>query len=175
MRRNALGAVAVFACLAAGALSGCQPATTTSSVTATSTQTLAPNALVHSPAAPGVRPHHRRAKVRASAHGDVLLNGGSVVLPNGRRTPGAVNPAVTQSTIRSTICRTGYTRTVRPSSSYTTSLKVAQLASGYAFRGDRSFADYEEDHLIALELGGAPSETNNLWPEPYLAAQGARA
>jgi hypothetical protein len=27
--------------------------------------------------------------------------------------------------------------------------------------------DYEEDHLISLELGGDPKDPKNLWPEPY--------
>jgi hypothetical protein len=27
--------------------------------------------------------------------------------------------------------------------------------------------DYEEDHLIPLELGGAPRDPRNLWPEPH--------
>ena len=26
---------------------------------------------------------------------------------------------------------------------------------------------YREDHLISLELGGAPTDPRNLWPEPY--------
>ncbi len=26
---------------------------------------------------------------------------------------------------------------------------------------------YQEDHLISLELGGAPDDPRNLWPEPY--------
>jgi hypothetical protein len=26
--------------------------------------------------------------------------------------------------------------------------------------------DYEYDHLISLELGGAPNDARNLWPEP---------
>lgn len=26
--------------------------------------------------------------------------------------------------------------------------------------------DYEEDHLIALSIGGAPYDPRNLWPEP---------
>jgi hypothetical protein len=30
-----------------------------------------------------------------------------------------------------------------------------------------STADYEEDHLVPLELGGSPTATTNLWPEPY--------
>jgi len=28
-------------------------------------------------------------------------------------------------------------------------------------------ADYQEDHLISLELGGDPRDPRNLWPEPY--------
>jgi hypothetical protein len=53
-------------------------------------------------------------------------------------------------------------------------LKKQQLASGYAFNGDMSTTDYEEDHLISLEIGGAPSSAANLWPEPYASPDGAR-
>ena len=51
---------------------------------------------------------------------------------------------------------------------------MAQLASGYTYKGDTATGDYEEDHLISLELGGAPSAEANLWPEPYNAPEGAR-
>jgi hypothetical protein len=27
--------------------------------------------------------------------------------------------------------------------------------------------DFQEDHLISLELGGHPTDPRNLWPEPY--------
>jgi hypothetical protein len=75
----------------------------------------------------------------------------------------ALNPAVTQATIASTICASGWTTTVRPPSSYTSSLKVEQLAAfGYA---DQNPRDYEEDHRVPLELGGAPRDTSNLSPE----------
>jgi hypothetical protein len=30
-----------------------------------------------------------------------------------------------------------------------------------------SMSDYQEDHLISLELGGHPTDPRNLWPEPY--------
>jgi hypothetical protein len=30
-----------------------------------------------------------------------------------------------------------------------------------------SLSDYQEDHLISLELGGHPTDARNLWPEPY--------
>jgi len=68
----------------------------------------------------------------------------------------------------------GWTATVRPPASTTTRLKVAQLASGYTYKGDTATGDYEEDHPISLELGGAPSAEANLWPEPYNAPEGAR-
>ncbi len=35
--------------------------------------------------------------------------------------------------------------------------------------------DYEEDHLIPLELGGAPADLHNLWPEPRRPADGWNA
>lgn len=98
----------------------------------------------------------------------------SPVLPDATRTPGAINASVTQANIQSTICVSGYTETIRPSSSYTTNLKKQQLASGYAYKGDKSTADYEEDHLISLELGGNPTDPRNLWPEPYAGSTGAR-
>ncbi|KAA2248742.1 hypothetical protein F0L68_39625 [Solihabitans fulvus] len=79
-------------------------------------------------------------------------------------TPGAFNPDVTQDTINDTICVSGWTRTVRPPASYTTALKNQQkIAYGEA---DISNADLEEDHLVPLELGGAPRDPNNLWPQP---------
>jgi hypothetical protein len=79
-------------------------------------------------------------------------------------TPGVLNPAVTQSTIRATVCKRGWTRTVRPPVEYTNALKAKQLAQ-YGLRGPRSA--FQEDHLISLELGGNPTDPRNLWPEPY--------
>ena len=73
-------------------------------------------------------------------------------LPDPALTPGAVNPAVAQDTIASTICARGWTRTIRPSQSYTQALKRQGIAAyGYA---DKDPRDYQEDHLIPLELGG---------------------
>jgi hypothetical protein len=79
-------------------------------------------------------------------------------------TPGVLNAAVTQQTIRSTICRHGWTRTVRPPTTYTNVLKGRGLAQ-YGLRGPPS--RFQEDHLISLELGGDPTDPRNLWPEPY--------
>ncbi len=104
---------------------------------------------------------------------EVTDSASGVILPNVTRTPGDVNPNVTQSTIQSTICVTGWTATIRPPAAYTTKLKEQQLASGYAHKGDMATSDYEEDHLISLELGGSPTSPSNLWPEPYSAPDGA--
>jgi hypothetical protein len=86
------------------------------------------------------------------------------VLASPTLTPGALNPDVTQETIGSTICVRGWTRTIRPPSSYTSALKRDQLRQ-YGLRGPPSA--YQEDHLISLELGGSPTDQKNLWPEPY--------
>ena len=57
----------------------------------------------------------------------------------------------------------GYTKTVRPSESITEKEKAASMAA-YGDRG--SLGDYEYDHLVSLELGGAVNDPRNLWPEP---------
>ena len=88
----------------------------------------------------------------------------SVGLPNPRLTPGSINPNVTQDNLLTTICMSGWTAKIRPPSAYTGGLKLAQIIEyGYA---DRSPSHYQEDHLVALEIGGAPRDPRNLWPQP---------
>ena len=86
------------------------------------------------------------------------------ILADPVRTPGVLNPSVTQANIRSTICRHGWTATIRPPTSYTNALKAQQMRQ---YREAGSLSDYQEDHLISLELGGNPTDPRNLWPEPY--------
>jgi hypothetical protein len=93
-------------------------------------------------------------------------------LPDARCTPGAVNPDVTPDTLASTICTPGYSARIRPPTSYTRPLE-RQLLAAYGAPDD-SPADYELDHLISLELGGAPRDPANLWPEPYAGNANAR-
>jgi hypothetical protein len=111
----------------------------------------------------------------ALAAGGVVAGGGSaqaaacstafLPLPDPSCTPGSFNSDVTQSTTGSTICVSGWTTTVRPPTSYTNPLKVQGIADyGYS---DTSLSDYEEDHLVPLELGGNPRDPGNLWPEPH--------
>lgn len=78
-------------------------------------------------------------------------------------TPGALNPAVRQKAISRTICETSYTTRIRPPSSYTDPLKLESMKA-YGLGTDTSA--YEFDHLISLELGGAPSDIRNLWRSP---------
>ena len=96
--------------------------------------------------------------LRMREHGAVVVRADPV------RTPGVVNPDVTQANIRSTICTQGWTRTVRPPVEYTNALKRRQMRA-YHEAGPPS--RYQEDHLISLELGGHPTDPRNLWPEPY--------
>jgi|SRR5579859_3424104 len=86
------------------------------------------------------------------------------ILPDPTCTPGSIDPQVTQANIHQTICLGGYTKTIRPPVSFTNTLKIQGItAYGYT---DINPRDYEEDHLISLELGGASSDPKNLWPEP---------
>ena len=93
---------------------------------------------------------------------DCLSSGG---LPDPACTPGALDPRVTQDNIASTICVSGYTATVRPSTTVTNRIKVKQMAA-YGLQ-DQPLATNELDHLVPLELGGAPADVANLWPEPW--------
>jgi hypothetical protein len=105
----------------------------------------------------------------------LLLLGAAMLMPHGStskgpyhadaaRTPGVLNPDVTQTNIASTICKSGWTRTIRPPTSYTNELKLKQMRE-YGVGGPAT--QYQEDHLISLELGGNPTDPRNLWPEPY--------
>ena len=80
-------------------------------------------------------------------------------MPDLHCTPGALNPAVTQATIRTTICRTGYSSSIRPSTSVTEPEKLASIRA-YGFH--QAAWSYEYDHLISLELGGAANDSRNL-------------
>jgi len=102
--------------------------------------------------------------------GSELANLPRGVLPRHDLTPGAINPSVTQSNIKNTICRPGYTATVRPPFEYTNAMKH-HLMRAYAVRG--GIHDYELDHLIPLELGGCPNCETNLWPQPLDVFPGA--
>jgi hypothetical protein len=128
----------------------------------------------------GAQPSHRRPihkpgpLVYSKASGSVVQpqpaprtcqarGAGLASLPDPSCTPGALNPAVRQSTIDRTICVSGWTETVRPSESVTEREKLASMA---AYGDARTASNYEYDHLVSLELGGAVNDARNLWPEP---------
>ena len=103
-----------------------------------------------------------------------LLAGGLLVAkineyPQGVYPPsgwGVTNPSITQENIKDNICNPSWsTSSIRPTSSYTTALKISQIKSmGYK---DTNPSHYEEDHVISLELGGDPKSHQNLYPQPY--------
>ncbi|MBR7831054.1 hypothetical protein KDK95_32415 [Actinospica sp. MGRD01-02] len=80
--------------------------------------------------------------------------------PDPTCTPGAIDPAVTQQNISTTICRSNYTAKIRPSTGQTDKVK-AEMYKAY---GIKSGTTSELDHLVSLELGGS-NDVKNLWPE----------
>ena len=87
-------------------------------------------------------------------------------LPDPVCTPGSTNPAVTQANIHDTICRAGWTATVRPPVTVTDKIKAAS-ARAYGLGAD---ARGELDHEIPLELGGDPgslTDVANLASRPH--------
>jgi len=77
-----------------------------------------------------------------------------VLLPNPSMTPGAVSTSDT-----AIVCHR-HTATVRP----TTDATKAKVYAAYGVVRHRE-GDFEVDHLVPLELGGADTITN-LWPQP---------
>jgi hypothetical protein len=104
------------------------------------------------------------ALVVLSLGSSVAAGQGTPRLPN---IPGVRYHAVRQATIDSTICVKGWTATIRPPVAYTGALKKWLLTDQ---RLPGTVSDYQLDHLLSLELGGAPYATGNLWMQD--AAQG---
>ena len=84
-------------------------------------------------------------------------------LPDPACTPGATNPKVRQDNLDATICRTGYTKSIRPPRAITEAEKQSNAAA-YSYNGPLSGVEY--DHLVPLEVGGDPNDPRNLWVEP---------
>ena len=77
----------------------------------------------------------------------------------------ALNPDVTEETLDQTICVTGYTATIRPSTSYTNGIKKKLLREQGI--DESHISDYELDHLIPLAVGGHPRKLSNLQLQPW--------
>ncbi len=94
-------------------------------------------------------------------------------MPNKTLTPGAV-----ATTNAAKVCQPGYARRVRPRGALWKQLKETAYQRYGILRGHRSYVDaygvrhpaYQIDHLIPLEIGGAPADVRNLWPEPIESA-----
>jgi hypothetical protein len=108
--------------------------------------------------------------------------GAAALYPNAQ-TPGATNPHVTQANIQTTICKDGWATAFRPPAKYLTALKQEQLVAlgatvadpdGKCMPHSANAKCYEEDHVIPPELGGAPRDAKNLWPQPYKPVPGAK-
>lgn len=97
-----------------------------------------------------------------SCHYRNAANGG--VLPDPVCTPGALNPQVSAETLYGTVCKKGYSASIRPPHEITDIEKRAS-ADAYGFTGTLDEAEY--DHLIPLALGGDPNDPRNLWAEPH--------
>ena len=95
--------------------------------------------------------------------------GGHAAPPPGsdgaRDLTGMVDPRVTQNNIQTTICRRGWTRTVRPSRDVIDAIK-RNLAADMRV----SPRDYELDHIVPLDLGGAPLDLRNVRLQPRAGA-----
>ena len=84
----------------------------------------------------------------------------------------ALNPDVTQASIANTICVPGYTKSVRPSTSYTNGVKRKLLRE--IGLEETHLSDFELDHIIPLALGGHPRSLDNLMLQPWEGVTGAK-
>ena len=90
------------------------------------------------------------------------------VLPDPAIAPGVINPAVSNTTFRRTICLSGWTKTVRPRLKWSNELKATLVPPGL------QMSDGELDHRLSIEDGGAPADPKNLWFQVYDDRYGAR-
>lgn len=157
-RKQALAVLASVALieLAAFVLAGCGSTTSPRSTADRAADTAPMRRVRSSAAATVVQPQPPAGSCHARGSG-------LFALPDPRCTPGALNPAVSQRNIAATICREGYTDTVRPPESVSEPEKRASLA---AYGDPGPLHDYEYDHLVPLALGGASNDPRDLWPEP---------
>ena len=86
----------------------------------------------------------------------------SSALPDPECTPGAIDVSISQGNLGATICSYGFIESLRPPFNVSEPAKYSLMKS-YGYGGFR-LHNYELDHLVPLELGGA-STFQNLWPE----------
>jgi hypothetical protein len=160
MRR---GAVATIITVVGVALAGCGSANiSTPSPTTTTTVTQAP-ARTAAPLTP--EDATIVAAVAAIPAGScharhVTITDAQAWEPDSACTPGATDGGLPMAQL----CPVAHTKQIRPPASYTNALKRAQMR---AYGDTGSSTNFEEDHVIALALGGAPRDPHNLWPQPH--------
>ena len=173
-----IAAVAIGLMLPAAALGGAPPGATalcndgTYSFSATRSGTCSHHGGVAvwltgtpTPLAPAVGSQSGSVSLAARSRTSGCLRG---VLPDRRCSPGAIDPAVRQDDIQSTICVSGYTSRAR-------NVPTSEKNAVYREYGITHHApnSYEVDHIVSLELGGS-NNIANLYPEPYANPNGAR-
>lgn len=90
------------------------------------------------------------------------------MLPDPKLTPGATDAKVTQANIQDTICKDGYTKTVRN----VTEAEKKMVMERYGLPLS-DLSKLEIDHFVSLELGGSNYVTN-LWPQYYEPSKGQK-
>jgi hypothetical protein len=84
-----------------------------------------------------------------------------------------LNPAVTPTTIQSTICVKGWTASIRPPVSYTNRIKKQRMHEmGLPLE---LIGDFQLDHKLPLSLGGSPDDPRNLILQDQDEAEGKDA
>jgi len=72
----------------------------------------------------------------------------------------SLNPVVTQGNIASTVCKQGWATQQRPTYAWSHALKLKLLPKGHRL------GEYQLDHFIPIEIGGATTDRANLWMQP---------
>ena len=116
-------------------------------------------AAIPAAAGTGLKKVHDPGRVTGTIHGHCTYRDKGL-LPDPRCTTGSVLPEVRQASIYSTICKSGWTKTVRPPDPQTHWFKYQIAYPAYGL----GWATSELDHLVPLELGGS-NDATNLWPE----------
>jgi hypothetical protein len=112
-------------------------------------------------ASPALKSFHDARKVTYSIRLKTCAFRDKGKLPDAKCTPGSLLAGVSQKNIKSTICKKGWTSTIRPPESQTSHAKFDVAYPAYHVKHS---AVSELDHLVPLELGGS-NDITNLWPE----------
>lgn len=84
-----------------------------------------------------------------------------------------LNPDVVPATVSQTICTSGYTKSVRPSTSFTNGIKKRFMRE-QTMDFDTDKGRFELDHITPLALGGHPRNPRNLTLQVWEGHEGAR-